>query len=187
MRATDLLARTFWDDPVVEHLLPHEPTRYRRLRHLYAFVLADGRRRGLVHTTPELESIAVWQAPGRRSTGPGDVVRALPMGLRAFGPTRIPKALATLDAIERRHPREPHWYLELLGTDPLRKGRGAAGGLLGPVLDNADRDGLPAYLESSKAANVGFYERWGFEVTDELTLPNGGPPMWLMWRTPRTT
>ena len=42
-----------------------------------------------------------------------------------------------------------------------------------------------AYLESSKEENLPFYNRFGFQVTEELTLGAGAPPMWAMWRDPR--
>lgn len=184
-KACDLLARAFWDDPVMVHLLPDEASRYRRMQHLYGFALADGRRRGFVHTTDRLEAVAVWHAPGRRSAQRSDVLRAAPMGLRTFGPTRLPLAVQVLEHVERHHPRQHHWYLALIASDPGRRGRGAAAALLEPVLARADEEDVPAYLESSKLSNVAYYERFGFEVTEEITLPGGGPPMWLMWRTPR--
>jgi hypothetical protein len=56
--------------------------------------------------------------------------------------------------------------------------------VLGPVLDICDREGLPAYLESSKERNVAFYRHHGFEVTGELSLPEGSVRLWLMWREP---
>ncbi len=37
-----------------------------------------------------------------------------------------------------------------------------------------DRDGVPAYLESSKERNVDFYSRFGFRVKQEVRIP-GGP------------
>jgi hypothetical protein len=44
---------------------------------------------------------------------------------------------------------------------------------------------MPAYLESSKEKNVPFYERNGFKVRERFEVPNGGPPIWLMWREPQ--
>ena len=54
-----------------------------------------------------------------------------------------------------------------------------------PVLEECDRDGIPAYLESSKERNVPLYERNGFRVQRTVDVPSGGPRIWLMWRDPR--
>ena len=86
--------------------------------------------------------------------------------------------------MEKKHPREPHWYLAVLGTDPQHQGKGHGSAVLEPVLDRCDLEGVPAYLESSKEANVPFYERHGFQVTDTHDFPKG-PRIWLMWRDPR--
>ncbi len=87
--------------------------------------------------------------------------------------------------IERRHPpAPPHWYLATLGTDPASQGRGLGTAVLAPVLEGCDRDGVGAYLESSKERNLDYYARFGFRVTEELRLPRG-PRVWLMWREAR--
>ena len=52
-------------------------------------------------------------------------------------------------------------------------------------LDRCDAEHAPAYLESSNPDNVPYYQRFGFEVTGEITLPNGGPTLIPMWRAPR--
>ena len=83
--------------------------------------------------------------------------------------------------MSRHHLREPHWYLAVLGTDPEAQRMGLASAVLAPVLERCDREGMPAYLESSKAANIPFYNKHGFEVVDELCVP-GGPSLWPMVR-----
>ena len=52
-------------------------------------------------------------------------------------------------------------------------------------IDRCDATHAPAYLESSKEVNIGYYERFGFEVTREIAIPRGGPTLWAMWRNPR--
>jgi len=56
--------------------------------------------------------------------------------------------------------------------------------VMAPVLDICDREGLAAYLESSKESNVAFYRRRGFEVTGEVSVPDSSVRLWLMWREP---
>ena len=52
--------------------------------------------------------------------------------------------------IDRLHIKEPHWYVFVLGVRPERQGEGLGRALLDPALARADRDRLPAYLETTK-------------------------------------
>ena len=61
------------------------------------------------------------------------------------------------------HPEEPHWYLPLIGVDPIEQGRGCGSALLRVGLSRCDADRLPAYLESTNPKNIPLYERYGFE------------------------
>jgi GNAT superfamily N-acetyltransferase len=177
------LARAFHDDPVTSWLFP--PDRYEaRLRAYFGVYLRRiSLRHHVTYTTAGLEGGAIWMPPGAWELSPLDIVRTLPTTLRALG-RRLPAALRALLQIEHRHPRQPHYYLATLGTDPAHQGKGIGTALLDPVLARCDAEGLPAYLESSKERNVPFYARHGFEVTEQFT-PDGGPPLWLMWRNPR--
>ncbi len=46
------------------------------------------------------------------------------------------------------------------------------------------RDGVGAFLESSKESNIAFYARHGFRVLEPIELLRG-PTLWKMWRDPR--
>jgi ribosomal protein S18 acetylase RimI-like enzyme len=66
--------------------------------------------------------------------------------------------------METYHPSEPCWYLPLIGVDPTCQGRGYGSALLRYALEQCDRDGMPAYLESSNPRNIPLYQRHGFEI-----------------------
>jgi ribosomal protein S18 acetylase RimI-like enzyme len=66
--------------------------------------------------------------------------------------------------METHHPSEPCWYLPLIGVDPSCQGRGYGSALLRYALEQCDRDGMPAYLESSNPRNIPLYQRHGFEI-----------------------
>ena len=87
--------------------------------------------------------------------------------------------------MDEHHPSERHWYLSAVAVDPARRGEGIGTSLLDGSLSVADDDALPAYLESTNPRNVPLYERFGFVVTRELHLPDGGPPLIAMWRDAR--
>lgn len=90
-----------------------------------------------------------------------------------------------LELMKRHHPEEPHWYLAVIGSDVTVRGQGYGQALMRSRLDRVDAEHAPAYLESSKPENVPYYQRFGFEVAGEIVLPDGGPTLWPMWRTPR--
>lgn len=72
------------------------------------------------------------------------------------------------EQMEKFHPTEPHWYLPMIGVDPLHQGSGIGAALMTEALKAVDRDGLIAYLESSNPKNISLYQRHGFEVIGEI-------------------
>ncbi|MFC5181284.1 GNAT family N-acetyltransferase [Actinomadura harenae] len=187
-RIAAVLARAFEDDPVWSWILPDEASRLRRLRAAFGILLREVHlgHRASEHTGRhgDIEAAALWDPPGAwRTPLSAQARQAVPL-VRAFG-TRLPVALRALGRVEGHHPKEPHWYLSMIGTDPQAQGSGLGTVLLRSRLDRCDASGEAAYLESSKESNVPYYEKFGFTVTRELRLPgNGAPPVWLMWRDP---
>jgi len=183
---TDALQQAFFDDPVMNYLFPSEHSRRWRTAKMFETQLrAHHLPLNTVWTTPDHAGAALWSPPDHWVLTPMTLIRnGIPM-VRAFG-RRLPRAMRALATVEHLHPREPHWYLAVLGTAPRFQGQGVGSSLLEPVLERCDREGLPAYLESSKESNLAFYGRHGFEVTNEIRLP-GGPMVWPMWRTPKAS
>jgi GNAT superfamily N-acetyltransferase len=178
------LARAFHDDPVMTWMFgERSASRLRRLRRFFRLEARRHGAHGRVLTSAHHEGAAFWAVPDRwRSTWPA-VLRSLPVMVPALGP-RLPRCLRGLELMERAHPREPHWYLAVLGTDPAHQGRGVGAALVDPVLAQCDAERLGVYLESSKERNIPYYQRFGFAVTGQIDLPEG-PPLWPMWRDPR--
>jgi predicted N-acetyltransferase YhbS len=48
----------------------------------------------------------------------------------------------------------------------------------------ARRDEVPAFLETARPGNVGYYERLGFRVVADEHAPGGGPRLWFMRSDP---
>ncbi|HVS29627.1 MAG TPA: GNAT family N-acetyltransferase [Solirubrobacteraceae bacterium] len=178
---SDVLARAFFDDPVLEWMYRGDRARMRGGRSFFRRRLDDLLRDEDVFTTEGLAGAAVWAPPDRWHVELAQQLR-LTHALALTG-TRLPRVYAGFNLIERKHRSEPHYYLAVLGTDPLLQGRGVGSAVLRPILERCDRDGVPAYLETAKERNIAFYARHGFRVTEQIQLPKG-PPMWLMWRDP---
>ncbi len=81
-------------------------------------------------------------------------------------------------------PKEAHYYLGTVGTDPTEQRQGLASALIGTVLARLDEMAIPAYLEASSQSNVRFYTSLGFMLVTKVTIEGGGPTLWTMWREP---
>jgi ribosomal protein S18 acetylase RimI-like enzyme len=180
-----MLARAFHADPVAAWACRPEDLRPRVLERLFGMRLRDIHPRGEIWTDDELRSVAVWAAPDQwHTTTRQDLAYASSL-LHPRLMLRTPMVVTGMLGAQKVHPAEPpHWYLAILGTDPSAQGQGLGSTLMEPILQELDRDGVGAYLESSKEQNLDFYARHGFRVTSERRLPRG-PSLWPMWRDSR--
>lgn len=182
----DVMARAFFDDPVVGDWF--FPRRERRLQPLTRFFQDEIRHvtlpGGKCLTNETGTGAALWLPPSRWKLPTSTLLKLMPSTVITFR-ARLPLLLRGLAMIEKVHPRKPHYYLPFIGVDPWYQNRGLGTQLMNPVLDRCDREGVGAYLEASTEANKRLYLGLGFEVTGELSLPKG-PPLWPMWRKPRT-
>jgi GNAT superfamily N-acetyltransferase len=182
------LARAFHDDPVMIWLLPDEKARIAQLRRLFT-TMTRHHHLGLGGVEvacdgPGIGAAALWDPPDHWQETRWGQLAMTPTFIRVFGP-RSMRGRAVQELMKRVHPEEPHWYLAVIGSDPSVRGQGYGQVLMRSRLDRCDAEYCPAYLESTKRENVPYYERFGFTVTREIVLPDGGPTMWAMWRSPR--
>ncbi|GAB1726200.1 hypothetical protein NU195Hw_g5286t1 [Hortaea werneckii] len=76
------------------------------------------------------------------------------------------------------------WYLAACGVDPDYQRQGIAGALLREGLEQADAQGLPAYLESTPEGAF-LYPRLGFETLEVIEMLDGRYRTSIMIRRPR--
>jgi GNAT superfamily N-acetyltransferase len=176
-RAVAVIVLAFSADPAARWTYP-DPHHY--LTHFPAVVRALGGRafaRGTAHQVSRFAGAALWLPPG---TEPD--VEAL--GSLVSG-TVAAELQGEVSAVFARmgsyHPREPHWYLPLVGVDPAHQRKGYGGALLQHALSECDRHHAPAYLESTNPLNIPLYKRHGFEVLDTIQV-GSSPPIVPMLR-----
>ncbi|CAJ1581660.1 GNAT family N-acetyltransferase [[Mycobacterium] wendilense] len=182
------LGRAFFDDPVMTWMFPQAGRRAKALPKMFATMT---RHQFLGHGGVEVASdgvhiaaAALWSPPGRWQTTPWQDLRMIAGFLGAMG-LHVKRGQQVGELMKKHHPEQPHWYLGVIGSDPTFRGGGYGHALMASRLDRCDAEFAPSYLESSNPVNVPYYQRFGFEVTGEIQLPDGGPVMWQMWREPR--
>lgn len=177
-----VLADAFFDDPVFAWLFP-DPTERPRLSQAMFEML--GRHVYVVHGESLVGDhvAAFWEPPGAPAADDFWIAHGDQFVTALEGQVERVGALGV--AMAEHHPDEPCWYLPLLGVRPSAQGQGLGGASLAHKLEQIDASGRPAYLEASSPRNRVLYQRHGFELVEEFAAP-GAPPMFAMWREPRT-
>ena len=176
----DALKLAFVADPATRWVWP-DPQKY--LMHFSSFVKAFGGKafaQESAHYIGNYFGAALWLPPEVHPDF--DQLIAL---LQSSGSDEAKKdGPKVFEKMSSYHPNEPHWYLPLLGVDPLHHGKGLGSALLKHAIITLDHDYKFAYLESSNPKNIPFYERHGFELLGTVQV-NTSPSIFPMLREPR--
>jgi ribosomal protein S18 acetylase RimI-like enzyme len=184
-RLSQALARAFHNDPVMSWIYPDGSRRLQRLERGFALYLRKiSLRHDACYAIDGLLGGALWMPPGTWRLDVLEQLWLLPAIARVAG-RNLPRLFRIVDAMESKHPDDPHYYLAAIGIEPEWQGRGFGSALLRPVLERCDGEGLPAYLEASTWRSRALYERNDFELVQELNFAEDAPPLWLMWREPK--
>ena len=184
LELSQVLARAFADDAIVQHVLPDDRSRRPSLERTYRLYFKVFLRQGACYTTGEQAGAALWLPPGKYPLTASQHLALLPGMWHALGSRRLPNALRVLGYLETLHPAgRKFWYLGLVGVEPSRQKSGLGSALMQPVIGICDDTGVGAYLETGTESNLAFYARHGFSTLQESRIPDG-PRVWCLWRDP---
>lgn len=182
-KLAELLADAFSDDPVNQWLLKsHGNTPEVRTKFFHSY-LTTYLRDAVVHTMPNFGGAAMWAQPDYLGPKLLDDLKDYWRWMNLLKGASL-KTARLNDRMKKLRPKQPHWYLALLGTPAEFRGKGYGGTLLSHQLQVCDREGILTYLESSNEANIGLYMRYGFKLTSEFTVADS-PPLFTMERHPQ--
>lgn len=176
----DVITLAFSNDPMARWALP-DPATYMAVMPRFARAFGgNGFAHGTVHCLDQALAAAMWLPPGVHP----DAETMTALVDRHVPESRLPDMKQVFEQMDACHPQGPHWYLPLIGVDPSCQGRGFGSALLRYALEQCDRAGLPAYLESSNPRNIPLYERHGFEIVG-IIQAGSSPEIVPMLRRPR--
>lgn len=131
------------------------------------------------HVIGDFHGVAQWLPPG---VHPDDEAIG-ELFARHMSEPRLGEVLSLFEQMAAFHPSEPHWYLPLIGVDPLFRGRGYGTLLMQQGLAVCDRSHQCVYLEATSPLNRTLYERFGFRTLGEIRSGDS-PPLFPMLREP---
>jgi GNAT superfamily N-acetyltransferase len=183
-RIVEILTSAFFHDPVWGPAFPDVERRAGQAAGLWRFYVTAVMRYPWTFLTAGGEATAVWIPPGGVELTGDEEAGMERLLLASTGRETTDGILAIMGQFEAVRPREPHFYLGLIGTHDAHRGNGHGMRLLAENLTTVDAQGAAAYLESSNPANDARYERLGFAPHGSITVATGHV-MTTMWRPPR--
>lgn len=184
--ASDVIARAFGEDPLWRYLFADPSTRARLLGRFFRLLIPLAISSGSAYGVGDpLAGVSVWNFPGQpgaRLTAP--LLGALPPLLFSrfiLAAPRVASIFGLFDEKQKEYAPEPHYYLQTIGVAPEARGRGYATQLIQPFLDEADSKGMGTYTETVTPENVGLYQRYGFQVKEEIKTRQG-LTLWVFYR-----
>ena len=177
----DVITLAFSTDPVARWAYPNSQ---QYLEYFPNFIRLFGGRAFDTETAFYINGFsaaALWLPPGTRP----DEDALVALFQNTVSPELQDDLFAFFEQMGKFHPAEPHWYLPMIGVDPVRQNKGYGSMLMRQALAVCDQQRMPAYLESSNPRNITLYVRHGFEIVGTIQA-GSSPPMFAMRRAARS-
>jgi GNAT superfamily N-acetyltransferase len=185
-----IFTEIFMDYPLFSYMVEDPYTRPRIYPYLFQLMVKHTVRFGEAYATSEdMEGIALW-LPSEKSDisiwsnlSNGGIGLLLNAGIKVAY-----RSMVFTEFASRLHHdllTEPHIYLFQIGVKEGLRGKGYAGKLMRPIMERADREGLPIYLETHDPSNFPVYEHYQFETVRHEVIPDSEVNHWAMIRSPQ--
>ena len=181
--AVNTLSAAFQNDPLYRFIIPDDGERSAFLQVFFAFRLRYGMNFGEVHVTSgTCEAVAVWiRAEGARKGPMLEGGLAVVKAVKGDARRKLLEMQRYVDSMRERVPF-PYWHLSPIAVHPAHQRRGLASVLIRSMLERIDREQAVSVLETQDQKNVMMYERYGFRIFCEGTIPGSDTRNWLMTR-----
>jgi len=177
--AVSTIVLAFASDPLVRWLWPDARAYLACMPELTVAFAGAAFTHGSAFCATGHSGVALWLPPG---AGPDSAALGALIE-RTVAPATLAELADVSQQMGAYHPQEAHWYLPLIGVDPMRQGLGLGAALMKHVLRQFDEQGALAYLESTNPKNMSLYERHGFVALGRIQV-GSSPPVVPMLRHP---
>ena len=188
--ASKVFTETFKDYPLFSYMVEDPEARTRIYPHIFRLMIKHTIKFGEAYATSEnMEGIALW-LPSKRSDisiwsnlNSGGIGLFLKMGLRIAYRSMVFTEFAS--KLHHEVINRPHIYLFQIGVKKKYRGKGYASKLMRPMMDRADSECQPLFLETHDEANIPVYQHHQFEIIRHEKIPGSDVNHWAMIRNPQ--
>jgi GNAT superfamily N-acetyltransferase len=174
---------TFSDEPSFKFMLPDNESRKRHVAWLVdKKIQLLGKAFYTLSTADQVKGFAWWIPPSNMPDNNlfsqlkvGYWQAPFKFGLSSF--LRMYHFGNQENRILQKYINAPYWILDVIATDPSHQRTGLGGALMQPVFEKSKKDGIPCFVLTHNARNVGFYQKYGFRLVIEEPVMGIGSPV----------
>jgi GNAT superfamily N-acetyltransferase len=167
---TALITLAFSTDPVVRWMYPDSQQYLSCSPQFFKVFVATALAHRSAYCIEGYRGAALWLPPDTQA----DENSLISLFQRTVAKDRQAALFNIMEQMNSYHPEEAHWYLPLIGIDPIYQKLGYGSALLKHTLEICDRNKRPVYLESTNPRNIPLYQRHGFKLL--ATIQMGSSP-----------
>jgi ribosomal protein S18 acetylase RimI-like enzyme len=166
----NILSSAFDTNQSVNYIIPQDKSRARRIRTLMEYSFDICYSFGEIYLSDDKKACALILLPEKKKITWKSILWDARLAFTCVSLPLVGRVLDRESKIKRFHPDKPFYYLWFLGVDSQEQHKGIGTKLLKEVIEVANAQNRPIYLETSTLKNIPWYEKFGFKVFNELYL-----------------
>jgi len=181
-KAADVLVDAYTEDPMLKKIFTDVDKRRIQFEVMLRFCMKYGNLyspsdnfEGVMAIAPHDKDMTAWRT--FRSGG-------FFLGMKIASVAKMmAQTTKLMEEAKKNLNLDPYIYLFIIGVSQEFQGKGFGGKLLRAIVEKAEIERKPMYLETQNEKNVSLYEKYGFHVVKKIDLPDPlNLPMFLMVR-----
>src|SRR5690606_7202911 len=166
----DILSKSFENNQSVNYIANPRKNSSNRIRYLMDYSFEVCHQFGDIYLSDDRHAVALILYPETKKTNFSSLLLDVKLILNCIGISNIGKALKRESSIKKLQPQKSMNYLWFIGVDPQEQGNGIGSKLMEEIIQYSQEQQKPIYLETSTRSNLPWYERFGFNIYNELDL-----------------
>lgn len=181
-QVSNILTPAFADNKSTNYVVKNDSKRFDRIRNLVDYSFNVCHAFGEIWLSEDKHACAMILLPEQKKTTFQSILWDARLATASIGLSRVTKVLQREASIKKFHPKEPFCYLWYIGVAPEKQKKGIGSAFLQEVLQKCDKKQRPVYLETSTVRNLPWYQKYDFEIFNEL---NFSYPLYMLRRACR--
>lgn len=166
----DILTKSFESNQSVNYIAKQDEKRLKRIGALMNYSFEVCHLFGDVFLSDDKKACALVLYPDKKKTTYKSILLDVKLILSCMGIENIKKALSRESKIRQLQPKELMYYLWFIGVNPEYQNEGIGSVLLSEIIEDSEDKKRPIYLETSTLKNLPWYQKFGFQIYNELDL-----------------